>query len=221
MVKVSVMVAGPQTLMRRGLLVLLHHARPNWQCEDIEGLDELRAKLCESTPTLLLIDLRICDHDGLRQLRVAHPYVSLVVLSDQDNRATVLSYLEAGAQGYILKSIGPDQFVDALEIILGGGVYAPASLSVTPIHPSVVGDRPLLTQRQTLSHLTQRQRNVLELLEEGCATKAIASRLHLAVGTVKVHLAGIYRTLGASSRLDALAKVQRAQAVNQIVSSPL
>jgi DNA-binding NarL/FixJ family response regulator len=63
-----------------------------------------------------------------------------------------------------------------------------------------------------LSHLTERQRNVFELLAEGCATKTIARRLDLAVGTVKVHLAAIYRTLGASSRLEALAKAHRAYA---------
>ena len=59
-----------------------------------------------------------------------------------------------------------------------------------------------------LAHLTERQIEVFRLLSEGCATKTIARRLGLAVGTVKVHLAAIYRVLGAHSRIEALAKAR-------------
>jgi DNA-binding NarL/FixJ family response regulator len=59
-----------------------------------------------------------------------------------------------------------------------------------------------------LSHLTDRQAEVFRLLSEGCATKTIARRMGLAVGTVKVHLAAIYRVLGAHNRVEALAKVR-------------
>jgi DNA-binding NarL/FixJ family response regulator len=85
-------------------------------------------------------------------------------------------------------------------------------LSGVPIHPPVLPDRPQFKLSPALLHLTERQRHVFELLAEGCATKTIARRLDLAVGTVKVHLAAIYRTLGASSRLEALAKAHRAYA---------
>jgi DNA-binding NarL/FixJ family response regulator len=81
-----------------------------------------------------------------------------------------------------------------------------------PIHPPMTAHRSDFRLSPVLSHLTERQRHVFELLAEGCATKIIARRLDLAVGTVKVHLAAIYRTLGASSRLEALAKAHRAYA---------
>jgi DNA-binding NarL/FixJ family response regulator len=209
---VSAIIAESHILMRRALVALLREARPEWNCEDVEGLDELRARLHESLPTLVLIDLRLCGLDGLRQLRMAFPHTTFVVLSDQDDRAAILACLEAGAQGYILKSTSPDQFVRALETILTGGVFAPASLSGMPIHPPVPPYRPEFNLSPVLRHLTERQRHVFDLLAEGCATKTIARRLDLAVGTVKVHLAGIYRTLGASSRLEALAKAHQAQA---------
>ena len=173
-------------------------------------MDELREHIGASSPTLVLIDLRLCGLDGLRQLRVAFPHTTFVVLSDQDDRGAILACLEAGAQGYILKSTSPDQFIRALETILTGGLFAPASLSGMPIHPPVASHQPELKMSPVLSHLTERQRHVFELLAEGCATKTIARRLDLAVGTVKVHLAAIYRTLGASSRLEALVKAHRA-----------
>jgi DNA-binding NarL/FixJ family response regulator len=209
----STLIAEPHALMRRALVALLREARPQWNSTDVEGLDELRRALIEATPTLVLIDLRLCGLDGLRQLRAAFPHTTFVVLSDQDDRTMILGCLEAGAQGYILKSSNPDQFIRALETILMGGIYAPASLSVAPIHPPVPARPAALTESPVLAHLTERQRHVFELLAEGCATKTIARRLDLAVGTVKIHLAAIYRTLGASTRLEALAKAHRAYAM--------
>ena len=61
-----------------------------------------------------------------------------------------------------------------------------------------------------LAHLTERQVEVFQLLSEGCSTKTIARRMGLAIGTVKVHLAAIYRVLGAHSRIEALAKARGA-----------
>ncbi len=212
MAKISALIAESHTLMRHALVALLREARPEWRCDDVDGVDELRARINESSPTLVLIDLRLCGPEGLRQLRLTFPHTTFVVLSDQDDRAAILSCLEAGAQGYILKSTNPDQFIRALETILTGGLYAPASLSGMPIHPPMTAYRSDFRLSPVLSHLTERQRHVFELLAEGCATKTIARRLDLAVGTVKVHLAAIYRTLGASSRLEALAKAHRAYA---------
>jgi DNA-binding NarL/FixJ family response regulator len=210
MAKTSALIAESHALMRHALVALLREARPDWNCDDVDGIDELRVRIIECSPTLVLIDLRLCGLEGLRQLRLAFPDTTFVVLSDQDDRSAILACLEAGAQGYILKSTNPDQFVRALETILTGGLYAPASLSGMPIHPPMTTYGSELQLSPLLSHLTERQRHVFELLAEGCATKTIARRLDLAVGTVKVHLAAIYRTLGASSRLEALAKAHRA-----------
>lgn len=207
------LIAEPHTLMRRALVSLLREARPAWSCADVDGLQELQSCLTEISPRLVLLDLRLCGLEGLRQLRGDFPHTTFVILSEQDDRATILSCLEAGAQGYILKSTDPNLFIRALETILTGGLYAPASLSGMPIHPPVPAAQPDLPRHPVLDHLTGRQRDVFELLAQGCATKTIARRLDLAVGTVKVHLAGIYRTLGASSRLEALAKVHRNQTI--------
>ena len=210
MPQTSALIAESQMLVRRALSALLREARPEWHCADVGDLEELRDRIESMRPGLVLLDLRLSGLDGLRGLRHAFPQTTFVVLSDQDDRATILACLEAGAQGYILKSTNPDQFIRALETILTGGLYAPASLSFSPIHPPVPAQRRESAASPVLTHLTERQRDVFGLLAEGCATKTIARRLDLAVGTVKVHLAAIYRTLGASSRLEALAKAHRA-----------
>jgi DNA-binding NarL/FixJ family response regulator len=72
----------------------------------------------------------------------------------------------------------------------------------------VAATDPLAPTSDALAPLTSRQRAVFALLAEGCATKDIARRLNLAIGTVKVHLAAIYRALGARSRLEAVARAR-------------
>lgn len=226
----TILIAEPHALIRHALMALLHQAGPSWQCDDVD-LSELDTsaymtlfhRIQETAPRLVLLDLGLCGLDGLRQLRLHFPLTLFAVLSDQSDRAAILSCLEAGAQGYILKTTSPEQFVRALQTILSGGLFAPASLSVTPLHApapppasppaSSLAARPL----RALTHLTERQRDVFELLAEGCATKTIARRLDLAVGTVKVHLAGIYRALGASSRLEAVAKAHRGLAAQSAI----
>ncbi len=141
MAKTSALIAESHTLMRHALVALLREARPEWSCDDVDGLDALRTRITECSPTLVLIDLRLCGLEGLRQLRLAFPHTTFVVLSDQDERSAILACLEAGAQGYILKSTSPDQFLRALETILTGGLYAPASLSGMPIHPPMTAHR--------------------------------------------------------------------------------
>ncbi len=129
------------------------------------------------------------------------------MLSDNDDRAAILESLAAGANGYVLKSTTLASFCGRMETVLSGGVFAPAALAgAPPPLPAAYAARPEISP--LLAHLTERQIEVFQLLSEGCATKTIARRLGLAVGTVKVHLAAIYRVLGAHSRIEALAKAR-------------
>lgn len=211
---VDVAVLDRQALFRRGVVGLLRDSRPDWRTFDAETLDALRAFLVPAGPAVVLVDLTHPDvvaAGGLEVLVAHHPEHLFVGLSDDDDSSAVLECLTTGARGYILRSTHTAQFVRALETILDGGVYAPVAL--TPVRAA------MLRQQETpeslpegLIMLTDRQRDVLELLREGCPTKTIARRLDLAVGTVKVHLAGIYRALGATSRLEAVAKAHRIHA---------
>jgi len=210
----DVLVADRQALFRHGLIGLLRDAWPDWAFDQAGSFDDTARQMASGLPSLLLLDLDLpglSGAEGLRQLCNSFPDCTVMVLADADDRATILQCLEAGAQGYVLKSASPMQFLRALETVLAGGVFAPASLSGRPIlEPPLPLMLPQPAQEfdLVLAQLTDRQRDVFRLLAEGCATKTIARRLDLAVGTVKVHLAAIYRALGAHSRLEALAKAR-------------
>jgi DNA-binding NarL/FixJ family response regulator len=213
---VGVLIADRLTFYRHGLAALLRDSRPGWSLAEAGTFPELLDCLDQAHTSLVLIDLQLPGMDradGVRRLRRLFPNRSFVVLSDDDDRTTILECLAAGAQGYVVKSATPTQFLRAIDTILSGAVFAPASLSNAPFHPPAPVPHIEAPLKETPAPLTERQRAVFALLAEGCATKEIARRLDLAIGTVKVHLAAIYRALGARSRLEAVAKARGSFAI--------
>lgn len=228
----DLLILDRQALFCHGLSALLLSAHPDWRCQAAEDLHDLRGLLADIRSAIVVIDLQLPElggFDGLRALQAASPTHRFVILSDGDHRASVLEGLSCGARGYICRSATPVQFLRAIECIEAGGVFVPLSLTgasqpedLMPENPipensipeNLMPDNPMrassVPEPRKLPDMTDRQRDVFLLLAEGCPTKTIARRLNLAVGTVKVHLAAIYRQLDANGRMEAVAKAHRA-----------
>jgi DNA-binding NarL/FixJ family response regulator len=125
-------------------------------------------------------------------------------MSASEERQHVLDALAAGAFGYIPKSLEPPAMIAAFTQILNGGIYAPTLLLTepTPAHESPA----LAVDAQILATLTPRQCDVLRLLGKGQANKEIARALDISEGTVKIHLAAIFRLLDVRNRTEAVLK---------------
>jgi DNA-binding NarL/FixJ family response regulator len=196
-----ILIAHRFALVGQALIGLLAGRGPGQDLVHTSTVTELDTLLGAAPTDLLLVDLGLSGldgTDGLRRLRQAHPALRVVVLAETDDPATILACLAAGVHGYVLQSGSMPQLLHALEIVEGGGIFAPAALAA--------GLRAAPPPRPAPSGLTERQREVLRLLSAGRPTKAIARELGVAVGTVKVHLAAIYRALGANNRVEALVK---------------
>ena len=154
---------------------------------------------------------------SLRVVRESFPVRKLVVVSASTSRSDILRSLEAGAHGFVCKGQGVRELELALGSILRGTVYVPASLAeMSPEGDELAHradrrqDEGELAHRATrrpdegeLPRLTPRQQDVLEMLVEGKPNKEIARALELGPGTVKVHLAALFRTLGVNNRAAA------------------
>ncbi len=163
---------------------------------------------------LALFDLDMPGMDGaasLRRVRERFPDADVAVVSASAKKSHVLRALEAGACGYIPKGLGVTEVTRALELIMGGLIYVP-SLITTLTQPQ---EQPVPRQAESTTseaeagapgpHLTPRQWEVLTLLVQGLSNKEIARALELGEGTVKVHVAAMFRTLGVTSRSAAAA----------------
>jgi DNA-binding NarL/FixJ family response regulator len=166
--------------------------------------EEAVALAAERAPNVVLMDLEMPVLDGIeatRRIKEAQPEVSVVVLTSFSDRERILSALDAGAAGYLLKDVEPDELEKAI---------AAAARGDAPLDPKAA--RALLTARQTAApadSLSEREREVLLMVAEGLPNKLIAQRLEISEKTVKAHLTSVFRQIGVTDRTQAALWVER------------
>jgi DNA-binding NarL/FixJ family response regulator len=210
----SVLVADDHAVSRMGLMQLLQCRLNVTRFLEAERFEQVMDLLKERDLTLAIIDLLMPGLAGPRQIarvRALRPDVRVVVLSGSDARQDILDVLWAGAHGYIMKTETPDRLIDRLRYILSGEIYVPPILAELPPRPPQSLDAPRTGRgaRPGRGDLSDRQRQVLTWLVEGKSNKEIAKQLNVAEGTVKAHLAALFKTLGASNRAHAAALGKR------------
>ncbi len=200
----SVLIADDHELFRSGLKQLLIDALGATEVREAETLDQAVERLTnEGAADLILVDLRMPGMSGaeaLAALRDGFPSAKLAVVSASEDRNEILSSLAAGAHGFVPKSLGSNEIADALRAVLEGQIFAPVALARR--EPSEPGQKAVCGEG-----LTARQREVLSALVKGRSSKEIARALSIAEGTVKIHLAAIYRSLDVRTRAEAIAKL--------------
>ncbi|MFD6420622.1 response regulator [Streptomyces sp. NPDC060198] len=154
-------------------------------------------------PDLVLLDVEMPGPGplaNLRGIRQAAPEARIIMLTMHDNRQLIDSLLSAGAVGYLHKEADRDVLVAAIRSAMAGGrtMYLPRT-------PSGSGPEREPTSADTL---TLRERELMELVAQGLSNRQIGTRLGITEGTVKRHLRNIFDKLGATSRLDAVNRVQ-------------
>jgi DNA-binding NarL/FixJ family response regulator len=158
---------------------------------------------------LILLDLNLPDRDGLSmlaELRERYPATSVVVLSAQQDRGSVVKALDLGALGFIPKSAQREVMVAALELVFAGGIYIPPEI-LSRQEPVLSQSAPQPPGPPRDLGLTERQLEVLALMMRGKSNKAISRVLDLAEPTVKNHITAILRTLKVTNRTEAVISV--------------
>ena len=170
---------------------------------------------------LVLLDLHLGDASGfdvLVEMRKAHPALPVVVISASDRASDVIQAIDLGAMGFVPKRASNDTLVDALRLVMAGGIYVPAmhlggSQGPGSRAPVAIPVAETATYQVTPSFeelgLTPRQADVLTQLLQGKPNKEIARRLGLSVETVKDHVQAVLRALGVSSRTQAVLAVSQ------------
>lgn len=154
----------------------------------------------EREPDVVLVDVHMPDGGGARVIREVlrdHPNVRFLALSVSDAPDDVIATIRAGARGYVTKTIGGDELVDAIRRIHDGdAVFSPRLagfvLDAFAIGGSVIDDE--------LDQLSPREREVLRLIARGYAYKEIARQLSLSIKTIETHVSSVLRKLQLSNR---------------------
>lgn len=159
---------------------------------------------------LLLLDLHMpgnCGFLGLIQLRKNYPSLPIVVISASEDLDVIRRVIAFGASAYIPKSANPVDISNALNAVLAGELWVPASLQKAVFQEQSAGEDLDLAAK--VAQLTQQQYKVLYYLTEGWLNKQIAYDLHISEATVKAHITAIFRKLGCTNRTQVVIQAQR------------
>lgn len=205
---VRVLVVDDQTLVRRGLAMVLDHA------EDIEvvaeagtGMEAIEQARAHR-PDVILMDIRMPEMNGLdateRILAAGGEATRIIILTTFDPDEYVYRALQAGASGFVLKDMPPEDLVSAVRTVAEGGAMLSPAITRRLIgrFADRLGSERNLDQR--LERLTAREREVLAAIADGGSNAEIAGALHIGAATVKTHVSSLLSKLGLRDRAQAV-----------------
>ena len=206
--EIRVLIADDHAVVREGTRQILEQ-EPDLKvvAEAADGGEAVKLT-GSSKPDVAIIDISMPRVDGIeatRQIKALYPQVAVLILTAYDDDQFVFSLIEAGAAGYLLKSVRGSELVDAVRAVYSGE---------SVLHPSIA--RKVLNrfvpslgkgQRQEPPEtLSQREMEVLHLATQGLSNQDIADKLSLSLRTVQAHLGHIFNKLGVSSRTEAVVR---------------
>lgn len=207
------LIVEDHALVREGLGRVLRQLDVSVGVVEAASADQALAVLeSDDEFDLVLLDLALPGMDGfacLEVLRKKYPSIAVAILSAFDDPPTVNRVLANGASGFIPKAYSGEELVKAIKAVLAGHIFRPDGTVATqlgdetPVLPSAGGVTP------EECGLTERQGQVLGLMAKGKSNRDIALQLGLSEGTVKIHVTGVFKALGVSSRTQALVMAAR------------
>jgi DNA-binding NarL/FixJ family response regulator len=195
---VRLLLADDHDVVRTGVCKILE-AREGWQvcAEASNGVEAVRLA-AEVHPDVAVLDLELGESDGLaamRQMKEHQPEMEVVIFTMHDNEYLIREVLSAGARSFVLKSEGVQSLVKAIEHAIEHKPFFPAKATETLLNSF----RSSAPNARDESPLTDREREVVQLLASGKSNKEVARTLGISVKTVETHRAAIMRKLGFSS----------------------
>lgn len=164
----------------------------------------------EGQPDLILMDIDLGSElmDGIEcmmRIKARYPNILFLILTVYEDYEKVFKALSAGALGYILKSASKEKIIEAIYDLIDGG--SPMSPSIARKITLSFGEmqKPKF-QTEAANLLTQREKEIIELIGKGKIEKEVANELNLSIKTVKNHIANIYHKLHVNTRVEALNK---------------
>jgi DNA-binding NarL/FixJ family response regulator len=200
---IALLIVDDHPVVRDGLVAILG-TQPDFKVAGEAASGEEALALFERLrPDVILLDLEMPEMDGvevIKRLRATRPEVKIVVFTAFDTDERILSALQAGAKGYLLKGAPRSELFEAIRIVHRGGsllqpVVASRLLSQLSGSESATGSAEPLTPREA---------EVLQLLAQGKPNKEIAAELYITERTGKFHISAILAKLGATNRTEAV-----------------
>ena len=206
---ISLVLIDDNRLLREGLAAMIH-TQPGFRVLAASAdVDEALQKVREARPDVVLLDFGLEDHDSLSLTATVHrevPAARVIVMGLLPLQEDVANYVRAGASGFIMKEASFEEFFATIRAVAAGGEVLPQALT-NSLFSQIARNAAGGSKARILEavRLTNRERQVIDLLGEGLSNKEIATRLRIAVHTVKSHVHNVLEKLALHSRLEVAA----------------
>ena len=201
---IRVLVADDQALVRGGFRMILEARDDIEVVGEAENGAEAVELAHELDPDVILMDVRMPELDGVEATRrLAGTKARVLILTTFDLDEYVVEALRAGASGFLLKDVRPEQLADAVRVVAKGDALLAPTVT-RRLLDRFAGALPVETPPPTLDALTARELEILRLLATGSSNAEIAGELVVSEATVKTHVSSVLRKLGVRDRVQAV-----------------
>jgi DNA-binding NarL/FixJ family response regulator len=202
-----VVIADDQQLVRTGFRFILASQHIEVVAEAADGVQAVEA-VRRTHPDVVLMDIRMPEMDGLeatrRILAENTPPPRIIVLTTFDLDRYVYAALNAGASGFLLKDVSPEQLAAAVKLVRSGDALLAPSITRRLVERFASPQAPATSPHSNLTALTPRELEVLRALAKGLSNAQLAALLHLSEATVKTHITRILAKLNLRDRAQAV-----------------
>jgi DNA-binding NarL/FixJ family response regulator len=206
---ISVVLIDDNRLLREGLAVLIRKQPGFLVLAASADIDDALQTVRDTKPSVVLLDFSLENHDSLRVTGTVHqevPEAKVIVMGLLPAQEDIADFVTAGASGFIMKDASFDDFLATIRTVAAGAQVLPheltSSLFTQIAALAIRKGKPRLLEAVGL---TERERQVIDLIGEGLSNKEIAARLHIAVHTVKSHVHNVLEKLALRTRLEVAA----------------
>jgi len=207
--KIRLMLVDDHEVVRLGLSALFRQTANIEVVAEAGNVAEAVQGAAQHRPDVVLMDLRLPDGTGVdacREILSAHPDTRVLFLTSHSDDEAVVSTILAGAAGYLLKEVGAQALVDAIELVHGGQSILDPKVTKAVLHRLSTADRAAVGARQSAKdRLSPQEHRILALVVEGKTNKEIARALGLSDKTVKNYLSNAFQKLHVGRRSHAAA----------------
>lgn len=208
--KIRVLLADDHTLVRQGVRQFLEEAGDIDVIAEAKNGVEALHMVAGQQPDVAVLDIRMPGVTGVeatRRIKATHPNVRVLILTAYDDDPYVFALLQAGADGYVLKTASADELVQAVRDVYAGNTALSPAIA-TKVVRQMAQQRPSGASQQ-IEVLTGREIDVVRLAARGQTNREIGQQLSISHRTVQGHLASIYGKLNVSSRTEAVTEALR------------
>jgi DNA-binding NarL/FixJ family response regulator len=202
---ISVSIVDDEKKLCKSIATFLNGSA-GFRCLSIYGSAEAALKhLPTDNPDVVLMDINMAGMDGIecvKQLKILAPQIQIMMLTVYEDTEKIFKALAAGATGYLLKRLEPEELLQAIRDVHSGG--SPMSNSIARKVVASFQEANVAGEKKNL--LTSREQAVLDCLAQGLAYKQIGDQLNISINTIRTHLRHIYEKLHVQSRTEAVAK---------------